>query len=242
MLGAGRKSNFNFTIFFLEIPKLVVTQDKDVDDKDSESSDSSITEDLPSTGAAAAGIGQQGAGPSGSGAGGNSANQQRCIAMVASSLLPNQAIPVDPPPMVPVATHETGGFQAAAGHRLARNTAYPSVKPNATKNRARQLEMLQRMENYIRSRSAEKSGAASTSKMQFRPSSPPPKSKQSSRVSSFACAKNPMHMYTLDLSEVVSKKIVTWDVLPESSCEGPEDTILYSLVKGRGELTVEIGK
>lgn len=116
-----------------------------------------------------------------------------------------------PPPSRP----SISGIQQRPGvSNLVRNTAQPSVKPNAMRNRARQLEMLRRMEERIRG-------------LHPVPPPPPPPPQHGP-------PRNAMTMYVLDVSEALSHNRVTW--LPVKPSLGPEETILYSLVPGIGEL------
>jgi hypothetical protein len=46
-------------------------------------------------------------------------------------------------------------------------------------------------------------------------------------------------MFVLDISEAMSSNVVTWlPVKSNASLSAPEETILYSLVRGRGELVM----
>lgn len=265
--------------------------------------------------------------------------QSKCIAMAASSLLPYEATEVEPPPPSPNVEFGGSGAHHRPPHppssaRFSGNGVSPlhSVLPNGangtrsasqSRNWERQMEALRRMDEYIRTRQTSSNGAATSAmnfsqtqmgtRMKFRPSSPPPKSKRQSldagqssqsadansgegNASSqedcvFECGqqhgsveaaascasasphrntsadspsqisssldsscsssnaslqtsatspappRNPMSIYLLDLADVLNAKSVSWSVL-EDNWDAPEDTILYSLVKGRGELVL----
>merc|ERR1712020_547428 len=53
------------------------------------------------------------------------------------------------------------------------------------------------------------------------------------------CACQRLTMHVLDISKAISDHVVTWkDVRTNSSIDAPEETILYSLVKGKSELVM----
>ncbi|KAF4518011.1 hypothetical protein B566_EDAN009244 [Ephemera danica] len=111
----------------------------------------------------------------------------------------------------------SGAQQRQGVNQLVRNTVQPSVRPNAMRNRARQLELLRRMEERIR-------GMA--------PSPPPPPPPPVPKT-----PRNAMTMFVMDISEVLTHGRVAWLPLkPTPPSLGPEETILYSLVAGVGEL------
>ena len=88
-------------------------------------------------------------------------------------------------------------------------------------NRQRQLASLQRMEEKIRNSSKSSNSNAN--------------SKQSN--ASTVCPHHRMTTHILDISEAISNHVVTWlPVNPEGSVNGPQESILYSLVLGRTEL------
>ncbi|VDP12849.1 unnamed protein product [Soboliphyme baturini] len=115
------------------------------------------------------------------------------------------------------------------------------------KNRQKQLDALRRMELYIRARLAEQesekavvadAAATVTSSFGFRPNCSSSKSSSDflpTRRASSMTSRNPMSVYFLDIGRVLSDKQATWSCLPGDSVT-PQDTLLYSLVKGRGEL------
>lgn len=96
----------------------------------------------------------------------------------------------------------------------------PAIRPNAMKNRQKQLETLKKYEEKLRSRMA-------------RPS--PPKVAQ---VAVQRSHQHPMMVHTLDVSRAISEHVVTWRPVVEQGGFGPEETIFYSVVEGRGELVV----
>lgn len=99
----------------------------------------------------------------------------------------------------------------------------PSVRPNAMKNRQKQLETLRRYEAKI--------------KQQMKPQ-PLRSGGASSAAQGSGCrSQNPMFVHVLDISRALIEKQVTWLPIPEDGLDGaPEETIFYSLVEGRGEL------
>ncbi|KAL3862757.1 hypothetical protein ACJMK2_008707 [Sinanodonta woodiana] len=106
----------------------------------------------------------------------------------------------------------------------------PSIRPNAMKNRQKQLETLLKYEKKLRKSSDSASGESDkrTSK-----SSAVNDGRSTNNVSRTSCT----NVHVLDLSKVVSSKEVTWRPICLSCDEGsPEKTIFYSLVQGRGEL------
>lgn len=125
-----------------------------------------------------------------------------------------------------------------------RNTPFPSVRPNPMRNRQRQLEGLRRMEERIRNLSRQNFSlslsASSSSAVGHSPASSLGGGKPHA---SPICplrhggTRNPMAVYVADISQVLETGEVTWLPLQnQTPPDGPEDTILYSLVEGRGEL------
>ena len=109
-------------------------------------------------------------------------------------------------------------------HTLGARSGMPSVRPNAMKNRQRQLETLRRYEEKFRqlsspTKSAEEPGSSGQ------------------LVDSVQRANNPMVVHVLDITEAVTEKRATWlPFLKQEVDRAPEDRILYSLTKGRAEL------
>ncbi|XP_070207783.1 F-box only protein 42-like [Littorina saxatilis] len=103
---------------------------------------------------------------------------------------------------------------------------YPSVRPNAMHNRQRQLDMLRKHEDRLRSRNSNNSQNRSGA------------SNSNVRGADYV-PRNPMVLHVLDFSEVVASGTATWLPTRETITPGaPEETIFYSLVEGRGELVL----
>ena len=119
---------------------------------------------------------------------------------------------------------ETGAGTAVANRQPIRGSpreGMPAVRPNAMKNRQRQLETLKKYEDRIKA--LNQPGGAT--------GGPDGERTQSAR--------NPMQVHVLDISSAVSKSRVVWQPIVENvSWEVPEETIFYSLVEGRGELVM----
>lgn len=100
-----------------------------------------------------------------------------------------------------------------------------SIRPNARRNRQRQLEGLDRMEQRLR---------------HLRANSVPrcmiPKASLTESSSNPSQPKNPMCLYVLDIGSAVQNNQVTWLAPQFPSNSGLEEIILYSLVLGKGEL------
>jgi len=99
----------------------------------------------------------------------------------------------------------------------------PSVRPNAMKDRRRQLEALNRYEDKLRA-AAHHSSSAST-----------PAASLSSAPRRYSTAG--MCVHVLDISQAVESGQVTW--LPIQGINlnnSPDEATFYSLVEGRGEL------
>lgn len=100
----------------------------------------------------------------------------------------------------------------------------PSIRPNAMKDRRRQLEALSKHEDLLRE-------AARQSSTRTRAVTATP----IRRHASFSSPT--MAVYVLDLSEAIDVGRVTW--LPVQGVDlpgAPTEAIFYSLVEGRGEL------
>ena len=109
----------------------------------------------------------------------------------------------------------------------------PSVRPNAMKNRQRQLEALLKYEKKMRQSGADNS----TNKPQ--PGTSGLQGNWKSRNGINRPRTQTMYIHVLDISEVVRTKTVTWRPLSQSESEDmPEETIFYTLVEGRGELAL----
>lgn len=115
----------------------------------------------------------------------------------------------------------------------------PSVRPNAMKNRQKQLEALLKYEKKFRHSDeshspGQNNNEPSTSAqetLQYGPNVSPRKSSRTTNISSL------MLLHVLDVSMVLQTKSVSWQKLNFNNITGaPEETIFYSLVEGRGEL------
>ena len=103
-------------------------------------------------------------------------------------------------------------------------TGVPSIRPNAMKNRQKQLETLKKYEEKLRNK---------MSKPSHKPEKKDPVATSHRRV------QNPMYVHVLDVSHAISDLTVSWLPIAEHSGVGaPEETIFYSLVEGRGELVM----
>ena len=104
----------------------------------------------------------------------------------------------------------------------------PSVRPNATRNRQKQLEALRRYEEKFRSQQQ----AAIDANAQLHSATPsllPLPEKPS----------HPMHVHILDVTQAIQQHVVTWQpVNPLSGMSAPDETSFYTLVEGRGELVL----
>lgn len=103
-----------------------------------------------------------------------------------------------------------------------------SIRPNARRNRQRQLEGLDRMEQRLRNLCASKNMQRCDEAISnFR---------RSSKLVSSSSVRNPMCIYVLDISSACTVGKVHWQPLQQVTSYGPEEIILYSLVLGRGEI------
>lgn len=120
----------------------------------------------------------------------------------------------------------------------------PSVRPNAMKNRQRQLEALLKYEKKFRN--SENSGSPSPPNDINQPStSGAGFGQQSANMANIWPSKpektvnrsSLMVLHVLDISNVLETKTVSWQKLNfDHLMDAPEETIFYSLVEGRGEL------
>ncbi|ELU08387.1 hypothetical protein CAPTEDRAFT_181873 [Capitella teleta] len=101
----------------------------------------------------------------------------------------------------------------------------PSVRPNAMRNRQKQLETLKYYESKLKQTMNNKEKAAAANEEDLC-SCIQPHARQ-----------NPMYVHVLDVSRVVRDRKATWLQTHDQidSCT-PEETIFHSLVQGRGEL------
>lgn len=130
-------------------------------------------------------------------------------------------------------SNQSGGASNRLGGTPFKNTQHPSIRPNAMKNRQKQLESLRRMEERIRSLARNPPGRQDDFRAVVDRSQP----MQNTNPRLVLSVKNAMAMYVLDISAVLTHGIVSWLPLKSSIfTEGPEETILYTLVAGKGEL------
>ncbi|XP_014675410.1 PREDICTED: F-box only protein 42-like [Priapulus caudatus] len=115
----------------------------------------------------------------------------------------------------------------AASQLSVTSRGMPSVRPNAMRDRERQLEGLRRMEERIRAHSRRRGPADAA---------PQPRSSSSHAA---AAVRNPMRIYVLDVSAAASEGRVAWLRDTDALCGAlPEETAFHSLVVGRGELVM----
>ena len=109
----------------------------------------------------------------------------------------------------------------------------PSVRPNAMKNRQRQLEALLKYEKKMRQ------SGADNSMNNPQPGTSSNHGNWNSRNGINKYRAQTMYIHVLDISDVVRTKTVTWQPIgPSESADMPEETIFYTLVEGRGELVL----
>ena len=109
----------------------------------------------------------------------------------------------------------------------------PCIRPNAMKNRQRQLEALLKYERKLRQPGAHNSHASAS-----------PQAGTSSNQDNWnfrnGVSRNNAHLmliHVLNISDVVRTKTVSWQPLYyDDTIDMPEETIFYTLVEGRGEL------
>ncbi len=138
--------------------------------------------------------------------------------------------PLPPPPPPQQQLPRMQAF--ATGPPSSSTGAIPKARPPAAKlqeTRQRQLDSLRKMEDRLKNLAAEQNKAKK--QRAARACSPPP------AVSISRCPCNRLSMFVIDISEAVSGHVVTWlPVKSNASLSAPEETILYSLAKGRGEI------
>lgn len=103
--------------------------------------------------------------------------------------------------------------------------------------RQRQLEALKKVEERIKSLD---SSGTSSNRSAFKGESVKP---DHSAAANNACTCHRLSPYVLDISQAISEQVVTWLEPPRGTersslwlRDAPEETILYSLVRGRAEL------
>ncbi|WAR14202.1 FBX42-like protein [Mya arenaria] len=110
----------------------------------------------------------------------------------------------------------------------------PSVRPNAMKNRQKQLEALLKYEKKFRH--SENSGPSANLNEQKPSMSQTPSSNQNKPTKSVNPA-SLMVLHVLDISKVLETKTVQWQKLNFDHLAGSSpETLFYSLVEGRGEI------
>jgi len=108
----------------------------------------------------------------------------------------------------------------------------PLIRPNAMRNRQKQLEMLKRYEDRIKGQRAKDGNSAHLSSCCHGSSGPCRPLFPTQKV-----VTHPMYIHCLDLNNVTTTRAVTWLPLTKYGVENaPEETLFYSLVLGRGEL------
>lgn len=111
----------------------------------------------------------------------------------------------------------------------------PSVRPNAMKNRQRQLEALLKYEKKLR----QPPGAHNSDSNPQQRTSNSVNGSWNSRNGNSKNNAQLMYIHVLNIADAVRTKTVTWQPLCYTdSAEMPEETIFYTLVEGRGELVL----
>lgn len=116
---------------------------------------------------------------------------------------------------------------------------FPSIRPNAMHNRQRQLDMLRKHEDRLRSRNSHSNNNSNN-----RASSSNSNNNSGGSGSGGGCLlhlhpRNPMVLHVLDFSLVQATGTAAWLPTKDTATPGaPEETIFYSLVEGRGELVM----
>ncbi|KAL5014433.1 hypothetical protein ScPMuIL_008703 [Solemya velum] len=111
---------------------------------------------------------------------------------------------------------------------------HPSIRPNAMRNRQKQLEMLRKFEERLKNNASKYQESDSDSS-------------ESNGVSAYAnfldkstvTKENrcPVQLHVLDLHGILSDGVAKWrPIKPCFSQQAPDETVFYSLVEGRGEL------
>ena len=126
---------------------------------------------------------------------------------------------------------EPSGHQVSTSPPGGRN-GMPLIRPNAMRNRQKQLEMLKRYEDRIKGQRAKDGNSVFVSNCCHGSSGPCKPLFPAQKL-----VTHPMYIYCLDLSGVTATKTVSWLPLTKYGIENaPEETLFYSLVQGRGEL------
>ena len=105
--------------------------------------------------------------------------------------------------------------------RPMRHHGMPSIRPNASRNRQRQLEALKRYEARLKSLANHRNIPPSVAPIN----------------EGLVKYQSVMYLHRLDVTQAISDLTVSWQELCEQyQGSAPEETIFYSLVAGRGEL------
>ena len=117
----------------------------------------------------------------------------------------------------------------------------PSVRPNAMRNRQKQLEALKRYEDRIKKHMRqEKEGFAQDHHQHLGGAAASSDESDNEFVPTCMQQQRPSHrmyVHVLDISKAIIDGTVEWLPLTmEHAGQAPEETILYSLVHGRGEI------
>ena len=120
--------------------------------------------------------------------------------------------------------------QLPSGPRLQAFAVNTTAKSRQMETRQRQLEVLRRMEERYKSM-AENRTEKATQPEEVSPKIASPTAEPTT------CACQRLTIHVLDISQAISNQVVTWHpVRPNSSRNAPEETILYTLTLGHGEL------
>lgn len=139
-------------------------------------------------------------------------------------------VPTKPPSVQSISVHEDERVAAAGAgssisqtHTAGPRAGMPSVRPNAMKDRRRQLEALNKYEDKLRA-AAHRSSAASASAASL-----------SSVPRRYSAAG--MCVHVLDISQAVESGQATWlPIRGINLTDSPDEATFYTLVEGRGEL------
>ncbi|KAI8795134.1 uncharacterized protein LOC106077742 [Biomphalaria glabrata] len=120
------------------------------------------------------------------------------------------------------------------GNPRLRGTGHmPSIRPNATCNRQKQLEALQRQEEILRN----KSRALAAARNKLPGASASSSLELDETLPDIITSKNKMDVHVLDLSRLMSEQTVEWKPLSSLQPVGaPTETVCFSLLEGRSEL------
>ena len=108
-------------------------------------------------------------------------------------------------------------------------------KTRQLETRQRQLEMLRRMEERYKSMAAQQEETKRKNSLTSWPEQK--RSQPAAPSTNSTCACQRLSVHVLDISKAITDNIVTWISLKSnSSLAAPEETILYTLTLGKGEL------